>query len=582
MVTQLAHTESRAGRRDLLAVTVLLFVACTGATEQGPDRPPGFAGAESAGAPTAAPGSTALSSGAAAATGTPGSVVARCLTPAVGPSPMRRLTHAQYDNAVRDLLGDSSQPAREFAKGTEQGIFDTMADQAVAPLLADQYLDAAEALVERVKDLKPLVGCDPSAANAASCVREFVKRFARRAFQRPLASAELDTLIALYDKTRLLSDAPTGVRAVITAILVSPNFLFRPEFGAGAASVPLAKKLTPFEQSARLSWFYWSSLPDDALLDAAATGQLETREQLVSQARRLFKDPKARAGVASFYTQWFGLALLETTTKDAAVYPTFDDALRSAMSEETRRFVDDVLWTGDGKLSTLLTAPYAFVNGALAKLYGLPQPKDPASFVKVQTDPATRAGILTQASFLSAFASSNASSPVKRGKWLRTRILCHDLPEPPANIPPLPPPKEGVSTRERFAMHTASAACSGCHSLIDGLGFGLEAYDGIGAYRSKDLGVAVDTRGQITATLDIDGAYSGARELGARLAESAQVHACVPTQWFRYAFGRREGADDACSLDALQTAFAASDGDLEELMIALIQSDAFSTYRNPN
>jgi Protein of unknown function (DUF1592)/Protein of unknown function (DUF1588)/Protein of unknown function (DUF1595)/Protein of unknown function (DUF1585)/Protein of unknown function (DUF1587) len=579
----------REGRRALRwgVATCLLAVACTGSFGTGPDRPggvsqdPSLPSGAASGPAGAGPGleTGALGAGAGSASGT---VLARCVTKAVGETPLQRLTHVHYDYAVRDLLGDSTQPAREFAKGTEQGLFDTMADQQVAPLLADQYLDAAVSLAEGVKDIKALLGCDPAGTNAASCVREFVKRFARRAFRRPLSTPELDALIALYDKTRAASDPATGVRAVLAAVLVSPNFLFRPEFGAQAAGFSAAKKLTPYEQSARLAALLWASLPDDTLLDAAAAGQLETRTQLEAQARRMLNDPKARAGMAEFYAQWFGLPLLDTATKDKAVYPGFDDALRAAMGEESRRFIDDVLWSGDARLATFLTAPYAFVNGALAKLYGVSAPKDPAAFVKVALDPATRSGILTQASMLSTFASSNASSPVKRGKWLRTRLLCHDLPEPPANVPPLPPPEQGVSTRERFAMHTANAACSGCHRLIDGLGFGLEAYDGVGAYRTRDLGVAVDAHGEITATLDIDGPYEGARELAERLADSEQVRACAPRQWFRYTFGRREAADDACALEALESAFAQSDGDLKQLMIALVASDAFTTYRNPN
>jgi hypothetical protein len=286
--------------------------------------------------------------------------------------------------------------------------------------------------------------------------------------------------------------------------------------------------------------------------------------------------------IDAFYEQWFGLGLLATTTKDTAEYPEFDDALRGAMLEETRRFVDHVLREDDAKLSTLFTAPYTFVNGPLAKLYGMPTPKNPGEFTKVTLDAAERSGILTQASVLTTFAASNESSPVKRGKWVRVRMLCQDLPHPPANVPPLPPPKQGVSTRERFAMHTASEACSTCHKLIDGLGFGLEHYDGIGAFRTMDLGVEVDATGEVTATADIDGAYEGGPELAKLLADSEQVEACAPTQWFRYSLGRRETEDDACSLAALQKSFSESAGDLNELMVALTQTDAFLNYRQPS
>jgi hypothetical protein len=203
------------------------------------------------------------------------------------------------------------------------------------------------------------------------------------------------------------------------------------------------------------------------------------------------------------------------------------------------------------------------------------------SFARTSLDPTQRSGLLTQASLMTAFASPAGSSPIKRGKWVRVRMLCQDLPDPPANVPPPAPPQAGVSTRERFAMHTSDPGCSGCHHLIDGLGFGLEHYDGVGAYRTMDQGVPVDATGEVNTTEDIDGDYDGAPELAARLARSAQVRDCAPTQWLRYAMARRETADDTCSLVALRDAFAASGGDLRELMVALTQTDAFFNYRLP-
>jgi hypothetical protein len=194
-------------------------------------------------------------------------------------------------------------------------------------------------------------------------------------------------------------------------------------------------------------------------------------------------------------------------------------------------------------------------------------------------DDQERRGVLTHASMLAAFASSDESSPVKRGKFVRVRVLCQDLPDPPADIPSLSAPEPGVSTRERFAMHTSDPACAGCHGLIDGLGFGLEAYDGIGAFRSMDNGVPVDASGEVTHTRDVDGPYIGGPELAMRLASSAEVRDCAPTQWLRFALGRRETRDDECSLAQLQAAFADSDGDLRELMVALTQTDAFFNYR---
>jgi hypothetical protein len=514
--------------------------------------------------------------------GAPGAQPLRCVTPAVGPSPLRRLTHTEYDNSVADLLGDTTHPASQFAPDTQVGLFDNTAQaQTVPSLLADQYLQAAATLAENVSNVSTLLGCDPAGASGTSCVQNFVQRFGRRAYRRPLTSDEVTALMTIYSDTSAAADPPTGARGVIAAVLASPNFLFRPEFGAAPSMLANAKQVAPFELASRLASLLWASVPDNVLLDAAAAGQLATREQVASQARRMLADPKAHAAVGAFYAQWLGLPLLATATKDAAAYPQFDDALRSAMAEETRRFVDYVLFQDDARLSTLFTAPYSLLNAPLAKLYGVTGPTSATTFQRTMLDPSQRMGVLTQASLMTAFASPASSSPIKRGKLVRVRLLCQDLPDPPANVPPPAPPKAGVSTRERFAMHTNNAACSGCHHLIDGLGFGLEHYDGIGAYRTMDQGVAVDASGEVNTTADIDGPYSGGPALAMLLARSEQVRDCAPTQWLRYALARREGDDDTCSLVALRTAFASSGGDLRELMVALTQTDAFWNYRQP-
>jgi hypothetical protein len=293
-------------------------------------------------------------------------------------------------------------------------------------------------------------------------------------------------------------------------------------------------------------------------------------------------DDRAGPAMAAFYDQWLGLRMLETTTKDLAVFPTYSDTLRDSMREETRRFVANVLWRGDGSLQSLFTSNISFVNGPLAALYGVNGPADANSFVQVALNPAERAGIITQASMLASFARPDESSPVKRGKWVRVRRLCQDLPDPPADIPPLPPPREGTSTRERFAEHVSNPGCSDCHSMIDGIGFGLEQYDGIGRVRTVDRGVAVDTAGEVTKTGDIDEPFSGGVELAALLAKSERARDCVATQWVRYSMGREEEKDDTCSLVAARESFKATGGDLRELLIAIAQTDGFLNYKQPS
>jgi hypothetical protein len=513
---------------------------------------------------------------------TPTTAGLKCVTPDVGPSPLRRLTPAEYNNSVSDLLGDKTHPASNFAIDTQQGLFDNTAEtQTVPPLLADQYLSSATSLATNVSNVSTLMGCQPTGSMGATCVSGFIDRFGRRAYRRPLTTDEKTRLTTLYNNTRTASDEATGVRAVISAVLVSPHFLFRPEFGTTGSTIHGAQRATPFELAGRLASLLWASVPDDVLLDAAQNGKLASPDQVATQARRMLGDPRARPAVAAFYDQWLGLSMLDTASKNPAVFPAFNEALRTAMREETRRFVSHVIWDADAKLSSLLSAPYSFVNSALADLYGVKGPADAATYAQVNLDPQQRAGVLTQASMLAAFARPDESSPVKRGKWVRVRILCQDLPDPPANVPQLPPPKAGVSTRERISQHVANPACSGCHNLIDDLGFGLEQYDGIGRFRATDQGVPVDSSGEVTQTQDINEPYNGGAELAGLLAGSAQVRDCAPTQWLRYAMGRREQDADVCSLKAVRDSFAGSDGNLHELMVALTQTDVFLNYRQP-
>jgi hypothetical protein len=538
---------------------------------------PNIPGAANSGDGTTSPGN---SSGPGSGASTGGAAAPQCDKTVVGTTPLRRITRSEYDNTVADLLGTTEQPASAFVVDTQVGLFDnTAATQTVPTLLGEQFLNTAVSLAENISDIDKLVGCDP--ASGQTCVRSFVQKFGRRAFRRALTSDELTSYLSLYQTTSSSSDADTGVRGVVAAVLASPNFLFRFEFGSDQTSaISNAKSLSAYEIAARLANLLWASAPDDELLDAAEGGRLATREQVATQARRMLKDTRAHRALSQFYNQWFGLGRLATATKDTSAYPDFNESLRSSMSEESRLFIDDVLWNGDAKLKTLLTAPYSFVDASLAKLYGVNAPTS-GGFSKVSLNQSQRAGVMTQAAVLAAYARADESSPVKRGQWVRVRMLCQELPDPPANIPQLPAPQAGISNRERFAMHTSNAACSGCHNLIDGLGFGLEAYDGIGRFRTTDQGVAVDSRGTVTSTTDIDGAYNGAIELATKLAQSTQVRDCAPTQWLRYTLGRSAETADACSAQQLKQAFATSDGDLRELMVALTQTDAFWHYRKP-
>ena len=502
---------------------------------------------------------------------------AECARPNVGPTPVRRLTHVEYNNAVADLLGDTTRPANAFPEDVQVGLFgNTGIVQSVPPLLAEGYLNSAAQLAERA-NVRTLTGCDPA---ATACVPDFIQKFGRRAYRRPLQAAEAQRLQQVYDNARTKADADTGVRAVVAAILMAPQFLYYFEAGGQDVGAPGMKKLAPFEVAARLGSLLWASLPDTVLLDAAAAGQLATREQVLAQAQRMLRDPRARAATNVFYEQWFGVDELENANKDAMLFPQFTPELKTAMREESLRFVNHVVWEADGKLATLLTAPFSFVDARLAPIYGVPAPSG-QGFQRVMLNPAERAGIITQASLLTAFSPAMETSPFKRGAWVRTRLLCQELPVPPADVPELPEPKPGQTNRQRAEEHTSVAACRACHRLIDGLGFGFEQYDVLGRVRATDRGLPVDSSGEVLDTNDINGKFTGGAELAKMLARSEQVRDCAPTLWLRYALARPETPEDACSVQHVKRAFATSGGNLRDLLTAITQTDAFLHYRRP-
>jgi len=492
-----------------------------------------------------------------------------CKTTEAFRSPLRRLTRVEYNNTVRDLLGDTSAPADRFPPDEiSNGFANNAAVLSVSPLLAEKYQEAAEALAATaVKDLPALVGCDPARTGTEACARQWLQQFGKRAYRRPLSVPELERLMKVYAAGG--GDFARGIEVTLRAILQSPSFLYRLEVGPAPAGARLAR-LTGYEVATRLSYLLWSTMPDDRLFAAAEKNQLATPAQVAAMARTLLDDPRARRAAGEFYRQWLGLGAIDTMVKDGAVYPPLTPELRAGLQAEIGATVEHLLWTGDRKLATLLTAPVGFVTPALARLYGV----DGSGMVMLP--PAERAGILTQAGVLAVYALPNQSSPVHRGKFVREQVLCQELPPQPANLmvtaPEVDPRRP---TRERFRQHAEDMACAVCHRLMDPIGFGFEAYDGLGRFRATDGGGAVDASGALTDTRDADGPFQGARELAERLSKSAEVRDCVATQWYRYALGRLEGPGDRCSLQQLREGFATAKGDLRELLVSVTQTEAF-------
>jgi hypothetical protein len=329
--------------------------------------------------------------------------------------------------------------------------------------------------------------------------------------------------------------------------------------------------LDPYQIAARLSYFLLNTMPDAALFAAAKAGRLTSPADIETQARRLLQDPRAREAVGQFFGEWLILDALDDETKDATLFPDFDDALKAAMKEETLRFTTAVVLDGDARLATLLTSSQSFVNAPLGKLYGVTAGAD---FASVTLDPTQRSGLLTQASLLTRTAHDDSNSPTRRGKFVREAFMCQPPPPPPPGVPALPAVITGQTARERYQQHVANVACATCHTLMDPIGFGFSNYDPIGRYQTMEGGKPVDASGEISGSQDLDGPFTGAVELSRKLAGSDNVRACLTAQWFRYALGRTEAAGDAASIASALGAFAPA-GDLRELIVATTKTDSF-------
>jgi hypothetical protein len=537
----------------------------------------GAAGESGAGAQSGTGGTAAPIACAAQAECLAGSTAPECAAGASGARMLRRLARFEYDNTIEDLLGLSAMASERFAADTVvNGFDDNAAALVVTPLLGDQLYGSAERLAaEAVQDLARLLPCDPAAADA-QCAQAFIRDFGRRAFRRPLRDAEVTRYAELHAVGSEDGGFAAGIELVLTAMLQSPNFIYRTEVGAQDAAGSYA--LDAYELASELAYTLTGSAPDAMLLDAAEQGALASAEQIEAQAGRLIDSPRGRAHLTRFVREWLDLERLGSVPKDAALFPEFDATIRSAMATEIDRFVEHVALEGEGTLGALLGAPLAFVNEPLAAFYGVPAPAQPDAdgFGAVQTPEPQRRGVLALGGVMTTHARPDSSSPVHRGKLVRERVLCQTLAPPPPGIVVQPPPVDPeLSVRERYAAHSAQEPCQSCHKLIDPVGFAFEHFDGVGRYRELDAGRAVDASGRIVETLATDGEFDGAAELSALLAGSDEVARCFTLQWMRFAYGVQENAQLACALERMQQSFAQSGGQIRELLLATTRTAHF-------
>jgi Protein of unknown function (DUF1592)/Protein of unknown function (DUF1588)/Protein of unknown function (DUF1585)/Protein of unknown function (DUF1587)/Protein of unknown function (DUF1595)/Cytochrome C oxidase, cbb3-type, subunit III len=357
---------------------------------------------------------------------------------------------------------------------------------------------------------KRIFVCRPAGASEESaCAKKVISTLARHAYRRPVTDADVQPLLNFYREGRKTGDFDKGIEMALRRILADPQFVFRFEHDPANLSAGSPHRVTDLELASRLSFFLWSSIPDNELLNVAEQGKLKDPAVLQQQVRRMLKDQRSQALIANFAGQWLYLRELKNRNPDLIMYPDFDDNLRQAFQRETEMLFESVV-REDRSVFDILTADYSFVNERLAKHYGIPNVYG-SDFRRVTVEN-TRRGLLGQGSFLTITSNPNRTSPVTRGSWILENLLGSPPPSPPPNVPPLPENTNGqgvttvaTSVRERMTQHRANQPCKGCHQLMDPIGLALENFDGIGRWRTEDSGVKIDASGQLVDGTPIDG-----------------------------------------------------------------------------
>jgi len=494
------------------------------------------------------------------------------------PFTLRRLQAPQYLRAVEDLLGPQAAAAATPPEDASVNGFKAIgnAQLALSTSMALLYeasaIAAAEAALATPEQRAWLVGCAPS----DQCLRSFVSRLGRRAFRRTLTAEELAAWTAAGASEAVSGDFWSGATAVVAGMLQSPHFLYLVEAGAPDPERAGGWALTGPELASRMAFFLTGGPPDDALLDAAEAGELGSDQGRRRWAWRLVLGDRAKAALRGFWSEHLGLDGLQTLAKDPATYPEYSPALAAAMREETLAFADEVVWAQDLDARELLRARFTVGSSAIADLYGVEPPAGGFGRIALPAG-GMRGGLLGQASFLSLRAHQAQTSPTRRGLFVRERLLCEPVDQPPGQVSMvLPTPEGAVTMRQRLAVHREDPICAGCHGLMDDIGLGLESFDGIGRFRTLDQGVEIDP-----ASL-LDGApFAGAAELGEALAADPRAMRCLQRNLFRAAVGHVETGGEALAMFRLEQAFAASGYRLRALLVEIAASEAFRAGAPP-
>jgi hypothetical protein len=420
--------------------------------------------------------------------------------------------------------------------------------------------------------------CKPTAAaQEAACAQKILGGLARRAYRRPVSDADVKSLLALYQKGRAKGDFDAGIQEALQGMLVSPDFLFRVEADRRATAASHVFRISDIELASRLSFFLWSSVPDDELLNLAVAGKLSNPGVLEAQVHRMLDDPKSHSLVSNFAGQWLFIRNLATVRPDPVAFPEFDESLRAAFQSETELFFDSILRENRSALE-LLSANYTFLNERLAKHYGIPGIYGSQMRRVELTDP-ERGGLLGQGSLLTVTSYPNRTSVVQRGKWVLENLLGTPPPAPPPNVPALEATTANahLTLREAMEKHRANPICAGCHARMDPIGFALENYDGVGKWRAQDGGATIDASGKLPDGTAFAGP-AGLRQLLITTKRDDFVSTVVE-KLLTYALGRGVEASDRPTIRAIMRESARSDYKMENLVTIIVKSTPFQMRR---
>jgi hypothetical protein len=562
----------------------ILAMSCTGAVSGGVTP----SGSGATGGPASGSGGSGPGSAAGGTLGGGVILIGPGVTPvaeSAGPLVLRRLTHREFNHTIQDLLGDTTNPADAWSVDDGSTNSGFQAPNGIDKTTLQFIEPSVDAIAESaVAQNRVTIPCTNPAVGAAetTCATQFITAFGRRAYRRPVTDLEKTDLLTVFTTAHaapISYDFKTSIAQVIKAMLQSPNFLYHHwELGPTKPTRQGSLvNLTQYQLASRLSYLLWESMPDNALLDAADAGMLSTPEQIATQAQRMMADKVRTANALyNFHVQWLQYPNLGQVAKNTQRYPIFTDAFNAALEPEIAAFVSSVMLGGDGMLKTLLSAPYAFANATTAPAYG--KTVTGTAMQRIDLDPTQRAGILTQAAFLSTAAEPGRSHPIRRGLIVYEQLLCGTVPAF-NGVLPLVPEADGVNivtTRQAYSSHD-QMPCATCHKSFDGIGYAFENYDAVGTYRTKDNGQDVDATGTLTTPiLKTPFSFKNGVELTGFLATNDEVKSCVARQWFRYLLGRLEVAADEGSMQAAAKQANTNPAfSVPELLVGMVKSAAF-------